>query len=148
MTIARAKHRPRAGLLFGYDWDADGFGALHEHVRFDHAGFDLFAVPSNAHLVHFDLHRFARRQAARGRKLGWAGVVSHHEQFGALAAALVAEQLGLPGATPESVLAIQHKLYARQVLQQAAPEANLASQRLHAAYGEDIPPGLTYPAFV
>jgi hypothetical protein len=27
-------------------------------------------------------------------------VLSHHEQFGALAAALVAERLGLPGATP------------------------------------------------
>ena len=139
---------PRVGLLFGFDWDADGFAALHERARFDHAGFDLFSFPSNAHLVHFDLARFARRQAARGRRRGWAGVVSHHEQFGALAAALVAEALGLPGATPESVLAMQHKLYAREVLQQVAPQANLASQRLHAAYGEDIPQGLVYPAFV
>ena len=139
---------PRIGLLFGYDWDADGFAALQDGARFDHAGFDLFSFPSNAHLVHFDLNRFARRQAARGRRLGWAGVVSHHEQFGALAAALVAEELGLPGATPESVLAIQHKLHAREVLQRVAPEANLASQRLHAAYGQDIPPGLAYPAFV
>ena len=148
MTMARAQNRPRAGLLFGYDWDADGFAALQDHARFDHAGFDLFSFPSNAHLVHFDLQRFARRQAARGRRLGWAGVVSHHEQFGALAAALVAEELGLPGATPESVLAIQHKLHARAVLQQVAPESNLASQRLHAAYGEDIPHDLAYPAFV
>lgn len=139
---------PRIGLLFGFDWDADGFAALQDRARFDHAGFDLFAFPSNAHLVHFDLHRFARRQAARGRRLGWAGVVSHHEQFGALAAALVAEALGLPGATPESVLAIQHKLYAREVLQRVAPQANLASQRLQAAYGQDIPAGLRYPAFV
>ena len=139
---------PRIGLLFGFDWDADGFGALQDHARFDHAGFDLFSFPSNAHLVHFDLQRFARRQAARGRRLGWAGVVSHHEQFGALAAALVAEALGLPGATPESVLAIQHKLHARAVLQSVAPEANLASRRLQVAYGEDIPHGLAYPAFV
>jgi hypothetical protein len=148
VTMAAAQALPRIGLLFGYDWDADGFAALQGRARFDHAGFDLFSFPSNAHLVHFDLKRFSRRQAARGRRLGWAGVVSHHEQFGALAAALVAEALGLPGATPESVLAIQHKLYAREVLQRVAPEANLASQRLHAAYGEDIPPGLPYPAFV
>ncbi len=147
-SVPNLPNLPRVGLLFGYDWDADGFGALQDRARFDHAGFDLFSFPSNAHLVHFDLNRFARRQAARGRKLGWTGVVSHHEQFGALAAALVAEELGLPGATPESVLAIQHKLYAREVLQRVAPEANLASQRLHAAYGEDIPDGLTYPAFV
>ena len=148
VTMAAVQKLPRIGLLFGYDWDADGFAALHQRARFDHAGFDLFSFPSNAHLVHFDLHRFARRQAARGRRLGWAGVVSHHEQFGALAAALVAEALGLPCATPESVLAIQHKLYAREVLQRVAPQANLASQRLQAAYGEDIPPGLSYPAFV
>ena len=139
---------PRVGLLFGYDWDADGFGALAGQARFDRAGFDLFAFPSNAHLIHFDLQRFARRQAARGRRLGWAGVVSHHEQFGALAAALVAEELGLPGATPESVIAAQHKLHARQVLQQVAPEVNIAYAALDVRYGQDIPEGLAYPAFV
>ena len=140
--------RPRVGLLFDYEFDADGFGALQDRAVFDRAGFDLFSFPSNAHLIHFDLLRFARRQAARGRRRGWAGVVSHQEQFGALAAALVAEALGLPGATPESVLAIQHKLHARAVLQRVVPEANLASQRLHTRYGQDIPPGLAYPAFV
>ena len=141
---------PRVGLLFGYDWDADGFAALHEQAQaqFDHAGFDLFSFPSNAHLIHFDLLRFARRQASRGRKLGWQGVVSHHEQFGALAAALVAQELGLPGATPESVLAAQHKLHARQVLQKVAPDANLGFAPLDVAYGDDIPHGLTYPQFV
>jgi hypothetical protein len=139
---------PRVGSLFSYDWDADGFAALPHMAQFDHAGFDLFSFPSNAHLIHFDLQRFARRQAQRGRRLGWAGVVSHHEQFGALAASLVAEQLGLPGAKPEAILAAQHKLYARQVLQQVAPEANLAFTGLDARYGQDIPPGLAYPAFV
>lgn len=139
---------PRLGSLFCYDWDQQGFAALQARARFDHAGFDLFSFPSSAHLIHFDLMRFARRQAARGRRLGWAGVVSHHEQFGALAAALVAEQLGLPGATPESVLAAQHKLVARQVLQQVAPEANIGFAELDVRYGDDIPYGLTYPAFV
>lgn len=139
---------PRIGLLFGYDWDADGFAALQDRARFDHAGFDLFSFPSNAHLIQFDLLRFARRQAARGRKLAWRGVVSHHEQFGALAAALVAEELGLPGATPESVLAAQHKLHARGVLQRVVPQANLGFAALDVAYGDDIPHGLSYPQFV
>jgi hypothetical protein len=75
-------------------------------------------------------------------------VLSHHEQFGALAAAMVAERLGLPGATPESILAAQHKLHARRVLQQAAPEANLRFAELEVDYGEDIPVGLAYPSFV
>ena len=139
---------PRVGLLFGFDWDADGFAALHDQAQFDHAGFDLFSFPSNAHLIHFDLLRFARRQAARGRKLGWRGVVSHHEHFGALAAALVAQKLGLPGATPESILAAQHKLYAREVLQKVAPEANVGFASLDVAYGDDIPHDLSYPQFV
>ena len=49
---------PRVGLLFGYDWDADGFAELNDRAAFDHAGFDLFSFPSNAHLIHFDLLRF------------------------------------------------------------------------------------------
>ncbi len=118
-------------------------------ARFDRAGFDLFTFPSNAALIGFDLERFAQRQAARGRRCGWQAVLSHHEQFGALAAALVAEKLGLPGATtPESILAAQHKLHARRVLQQVAPEANLGFAALDVGYGEPIPAGLRYPAFV
>ncbi len=141
---------PRLGLLFGYDWDADGFAALQakSQARFDPAGFDLFSFPSNAHLIHFDLRRFARQQAKRGKQLGWSGVVSHHEQFGALAAALVAEEMGLPGAQPEAVLAAQHKLYAREVLQRVAPEANIGFASLDCVYGDNIPQGLNYPQFV
>ena len=140
--------RPRVGLLFTFDWDAQGFAALAAQADFDQAGFDLFSFPSNAHLIHFDLLRFAERQARRGRQRGWAGVVSHHEQFGALAAALVAERLGLPGTSPESILAAQHKLHARQVLQQVAPEANLGFEPLQAVYGGPVPEDLRYPCFV
>jgi hypothetical protein len=61
---------------------------------------------------------------------------------------LVAERLGLPGAAPEALLAAQHKLHARRVLQQVAPEANLPFAELEVEYGQDIPQGLAYPAFV
>ncbi len=141
-------NRPCVGLLFTFDWDAQAFAALAHLARFDHAGFDLFSFPSNAHLIHFDLRRFAQRQARRGRRHGWAGVLSHHEQFGALAAALVAEELGLPGTSPESILAAQHKLHARQVLQAVAPEANLDFAPLDAVYGGPVPEGLHFPRFV
>lgn len=146
----RRSAAPRAGWLFAYDWDRLALAALHSSGRahFDHAGFDLFSFPSNAQLVGFDLERFAERQAARGRRLRWRAVLSHHEQFGALAAALVAEKLGLPGATPESICAAQHKLHARRVLQQVAPEANLGFADLEAQYGGDIPAGIAYPRFV
>jgi biotin carboxylase len=145
---ARFGHRPRVGLLFDYDWDARAHQALGTGFRFDRAGFDLFSFPSNARLVGFDLQAFAARQARRARQRGWAGVVSHHEQFGALAAALVAEATGLPGTAPEAVIACQHKLHARRVLQQVCPEANVGFEELDAQYGGAIPDGLAYPRYV
>jgi biotin carboxylase len=146
----------RAGLLFAYDWDALAFaeagaaGAPGGGAawRFDHAGFDLFSFPSNARLLGFDLDRFAAAQAARGRRRGWRAVLSHHEQFGALAAALVAERLALPGTPVEAVLACQHKLHARRVLERVCPEANLPFEELRCEYGGTIPQGLAYPAYV
>ncbi len=140
--------RPRVGLLFDYDWDARAHHGLSGDFRFDRAGFDLFSFPSNARLISFDLEAFSARQARRARARGWEGVVSHHEQFGALAAALVAEAAGLPGTAPEAVIACQHKLQARRVLQRVCPEANVAFEELDAHYGGDIPPGLSYPRYV
>ena len=142
--------RARVGWLFAHDWDAQALTRLQAAggPRFDRAGFDLFAFPSNARLAWYDHGRFAARQAARGRRLGWCAVLSHQEHFGALAAALVAERLGLPGTAPEAILAAQHKLHARRVLARVAPEANLGFAELQADYGDDIPSGLAYPAFV
>ena len=140
--------QPRVGLFFSYDWDAGAFAQLSSQFKFDEAGFNLFSFPSNTRLLGFDLDRFATTQAQRGRRRGWAGVVSHHEQFGALAAALVAEKLGLPGTPVHAVLACQHKLYARQVMQKACPEANLGFADLDADYGGAIPGGISYPAYV
>ncbi len=140
--------RPRIGLLFSYAWDTLCFNRLQDRFVYDEAGFDLFAFPSNARLIGFDLERFATRQAARARRRGWAGVVSHHEQFGALAAALVAEKLGLPGTPVAAILACQHKLHARRVLGQVRAEANLPYTCLDAEYGGAIPKGLHYPAYV
>jgi biotin carboxylase len=140
--------RPRVGLLFDYDWDARAHGRLDGQFCFDRAGFDLFSFPSNARLVGFDLQAFAARQVRRARNRGWAGVVSHHEQFGALAAALVAEAAGLPGTAPEAVIACQHKLHARRVLQRVVPAANVAFDELDAHYGGAIPQGLAYPRYV
>ena len=151
MPLSLPAVRPRIGLLFNYDWDASGFaghGGPAGGFEFDQAGFDLFSFPSNVRLVGFDLQRFARAQATRALRRGWSGVVSHHEQFGALAAALVAEQLGLPGTAPTAILAAQHKLHARRVLQRVCPEANLPFAELDAAYGADIPAGLAYPSYV
>ncbi len=138
----------RTLVLFNYDWDQVGFARNAAAYPFDEAGFDLFSFPSNAQLAWFDLTRFVNRLAKQAKRRGWTAVVSNHEQFGALAAALLAERMGWPGTSVDAVLACQHKLYARQILAQVCPSANCDFAPLNTAYGESIPPGLTYPAFV
>ena len=138
-------------ILFNYDWDAVGFERAclaRGEAMPDDAGFDLFSFPSNAHLAWFDIERFVNRLAKKAKAKGWTAVVSHHEQFGALAAAMLAEKMGWPGTPVKAVLACQHKIYARQVLQQVCPQANPAFQVLDAEYGADVPSGLRYPLFV
>lgn len=135
-------------LLFNYDWDAIAFGKLARQWPQVRAGFDLFSFPSNTRLAWFDIERFCNLAAVKARVCGARGVISNHEQFGALSAALLAEKMGWPGTSVEAVLACQHKLYAREVLGRVAPEANVPFRRLEAAYGGEIPEGLAYPAFV
>ena len=137
----------RTLVLFNYDWDASAFARLAGDWTLDHAGFDLFSFPSCLRLATFDLQDFVERLAQRARRDAWSAVVSHHEQFGALGAALLAERMGWPGTPVAAVLAGQHKLHARQVLQRVCPEANLPFAPLQARYGERIPAGLHYPAF-
>jgi hypothetical protein len=138
---------PRVLLLFDYDWDAAGFARSAPAYRFERDGFDLFSFPSYLRLANFDLDRFVDSLCARhGEGLG--GVVSNHEQFGALAAAMVARRLGLPGTAPEAIVACQHKLYCRQVLERVAPEANLPYFLLPCEIGGTPPEGLEYPLFV
>ncbi len=141
-------------LLFNYDWDAEGFARIAKArgqtwaKSFSARGFDLFSFPSNAHLVLFDLDRFVNKLAKQAKQAGWTAVSSQHEQFGALAAAMLAEKMGWPGTPPAAVVACQHKLHARQVLQQVCPEASIPFQRMPAAYGEPVPEGFSYPTFV
>jgi biotin carboxylase len=140
----------RTLVLFNHDWDAIAHQRLADEqgLAFDEDGFDLFSFPSNARLAWFDMARFVDRLARKAKAKGWTGVTSNQEQFGALAAALLAERMGWPGTPVAAILACQHKLYARQVLQRVAPEANVAFQLLEAEYGAPIPRGLAYPLFV
>jgi hypothetical protein len=134
--------------LFSYDWDTIEFEKLDRQWPHLHAGFDLFSFPSNARLAWFDMDRFCTLAALKTRLSGTRAVVSNHEQFGALSAALLAEKMGWPGTPVEAVLACQHKLYAREILERVAPEANISFSRLETEYGGEIPQDLTYPLFV
>ena len=136
-------------LLFNHGWGAIGFARLEQSGHLiARRGFDLLSFPGNANLLTFDIDRFVSRLARRAARAGWTGVFSHHEQFGALAAALLAEKMNWPGTPSQAVAACQHKLYARQVLDRVCPQANIAYQRLPLVYGQSVPEGLSYPCFV
>lgn len=139
---------PKTLVLFSYDWDQTEFARLQTQWPQTHSGFDLFTFPSNARLAWYDMDRFANASIAKAKLVGAKAVVSNHEQFGALNAALIAEKMGWHGTSVQAVLACQHKLYAREILQQVAPEANLEFARLDAKYGGPVPEGLNYPVYV
>lgn len=138
----------RSLVLFSYDWDASAFAELADEFPQVSAGFDLFSFPSNARLAGFDLERFVDGLARSAPRRGVTAVVSHHEQFGALAAAMLAEKMRWPGTPVEAVLACQHKLFARELMSRVCPGANVAYAPLQAEYGAPAPDGLTYPSFV
>jgi hypothetical protein len=135
-------------VLFNFDWDRAGFARHASHWPTASAGFDLFSFPDKLRLAWFDLNRFVDRLARQAPREDWQAVTTSHEQFGALAAALLAERMGWPGTPVKAVLACQHKLHARRVLQEVCPEANPLFAPLVAGYGEPAPEGLDYPAFV
>ena len=147
-------HPSRTLVLFNYDWDATGFArasgatGANARQRLDDAGFDLFTFPSNARLAWFDIDRFVNRLARQAKNGKWTAVVSNHEQFGALAAAMLAERMGWPGTPVNAVLACQHKLHARQVMAQVCPQANVVYAVLDTQYGGAVPDTLSYPLFV
>lgn len=140
--------RGRTLVLFNYDWDQREFARLADRYPHDSRGFDLFTFPSNVQLAWFDMERFVDRLAKQAKRRGWTAVTSNHEQFGALAAALLAEKMGWPGTPVEAILSCQHKLYARQILERVSPGINLAARELPCEYGDPVPADLSYPAFV
>ena len=121
-------------VLFDQEWDhaqLNRAGLLSDHTsRFFHEGFDLFSFPSNANLLFFDIFRFVDklvekygRNASAGRKID--GIISSHEQFGALSAALLAQRLGLPSTSIHGVMNAQHKALARTLIERDVPKANV-----------------------
>jgi biotin carboxylase len=116
-------------VLFDQEWDHlqlhRASTALGGEMRFLHEGFDLFSFPSNANLLFFDIFRFVDKLVEKYRRTKVDAIISSHEQFGALTAALLAERLGLPCASTNGVMNSQHKALARTILQAKVPHANV-----------------------
>lgn len=95
----------------------------------------------------FNILRFVERMV---KKYGGRvqAVVSNNEQFGALAAALIAQRLGLPGADPQSILLSQHKFYMREKLQAVMPEVNPRYVAFPYPFESPDDLGIEFPFFV
>jgi hypothetical protein len=115
-------------VLFDQEWDKLQLSRIEAagEYRFFHEGFDLFSFPSNANLLVFDIFRFVDKLVAKYRRINIDGIISSHEQFGALSAALLADKLGLPAMSATAVMNAQHKALARQILAREAPHTNIA----------------------
>jgi hypothetical protein len=147
--------KPKVLFLFPDGWDDVAFAsvsALREEFEVVCEGFDLFRFPENASILWFDAPRWIARMKRKYRRAGLAGVASTNEQYGALLAAILARELGLPGSDPAAIIRAQHKYYARQALAAALPEANPAFNLLPYAFGRTsvagADPGLPFPFFV
>lgn len=149
VALPQARPPARMLLLFGADWDARLLPRYERsgRYRFHSHGFDLFRFPSNAQLMWFDLWRFVDRLVERYRGRIDA-VFSSNEQFGALAASLVAERLGLPGAQPTAILRAQHKYESRLRLTDAVPDLVPPCRLVPYDLSLDDARALTYPLFV
>ncbi len=146
--------KPPILWLFPEGWDRAAMreaASLRERYDIIESGFDLFRFPENANLLWFDAKRYVDRMVGLGARRGIVGVVSTHEQYGALIAANVARRLGLPGADPKAIALAQHKYYARQRLAQTRPDLTPPFALLPQTFADtsvrDEAP-LPYPFFV
>lgn len=112
-------------LLFQGMWEEECVEALRvsREVVVEREGFDTTHWRGLAKMLFFDARRYADRLCARYRGRIDA-VWSNDDQFGCLLAAVVAQRLGLPGASPEAVVAAQNKWAMRTILQ-GVPEASV-----------------------
>ena len=105
--------------------------------------------PDAEHDPHrFDAETFIREAIEHLGTSGIAGVASSSDYPGSLIAAVIAQELGLPGPNPRSMLQCSHKYYSRLAQSQAVPEATPAFALLDplSLYEQAVP--LSFPFFV
>ncbi len=137
-------------ILFAKDWDQIAVQAQQYsgQYHFFFEGFDLFRFPDNARLLGFNVLRYIAKIERKYRTMDLDGIVSNHEQFGTLIAAILAQRLGLPGNNPLAIIACQHKYYGRLVQQQIAPDAVPRFCYIPYPFDPQEPVQLHYPFFI
>jgi ATP-grasp domain len=140
------------GLLFLFpdEWDYQRIAALRRQGRYrvHTAGFNLFRFPSNVQLFTYDVHSFVKRIVARYQSQPLAGIITSDEQFGPVAMALCAAQLGLAAPSLDAVTLAQHKYWSRVVTRDALPEVTPAFATLDRRMLDEGAVTLPYPFYI
>ncbi len=138
--------KKRVLVVFPTAWDERQLAALPAEVR---APYELHFDEPRDDEVRWDLDVLAyidaRVRTWRGRI---DGVFSSSDYPGAIAAAAIAEALGLPGSSPANVLVAAHKYYARLTQQRVAPEAVPRFALFEPADERSWPAESSFPCFV
>ncbi|MFG0318247.1 MAG: acetyl-CoA carboxylase biotin carboxylase subunit family protein [Planctomycetota bacterium JB042] len=113
--------KPTVLCVFPNEWDRRQLAACR--ARWEDRADVVFASPTDEDCAwDFDVVEFVEREAeARRGKVD--GVFSSSDYPGAVAAAALAERLGLPGVPAEAVLRSSHKYAARTAQAASVPEA-------------------------
>jgi hypothetical protein len=104
----------RVLVLFPNAWDRVQLGKPRYQGAYDfiYEGDDFFKFPGTLKLITFDACGYIEALAERYRGR-IDGVLSTDEYVGAIIAAGVARELGLPGGDPARIIEAQHKYYSR-----------------------------------
>lgn len=121
-------------VLFQGMWEDESVEALRasREVVLEREGYDVLHWRGLLRALTSDTRRWADRLTTtyRGRI---DAVWSNDDQIGCLLAAVLAQRLGLPGASPAAIVTAQHKLLLRRALAAALPHANVRADALPVA---------------
>lgn len=137
-------------VLFPNDWDRDQWSQskYKEDFEFIFYGKEFFSFPYIFQLLHFDVWKFIKKLTNEFKNKGISAVLSSDEYIGAIIAAIVAEEIGLPGANPKNIILAQHKYYSRKVQQEFNREETPAFSLLSLNDIKSQTITLPYPFFV
>jgi len=140
--------KKRVLVLFPNAWDRVQFGkSKYSEYDFAFEGDDFFKFPGTLKLITFDALDFISDLAKKYRgKID--GVLSTDEYIGAIIAAGVARELGLPGNDPARIIEAQHKFYSRVVQKKLGLEGTPEFTLIPISDAEEAKIGAPFPLFV
>lgn len=137
-------------VLFPNEWDLEEFSRdkYASQFEFIYEGKNFFKLPQALSLPFFNTRRFVQKMLRNIKRQNIEAVLSSDEYLGAILAAIIAKEAGLPGTEPTLILSAQHKYYSRLSQQQHCPEASVYCDLVPQHIPRDFKPALSFPFFV